>query len=123
VVFRNGLFRDLHGLFCIVKHTYQEMSGISIYESYCFFINTLYDLGWGPMRVLQGSCVRSYRDLVWVLQGSWVGPTGILDGSYRGSLAGSYRIICGLWILFSLNESVRMDCSEIYKNTNGKYPV
>ena len=38
VVFRNGLFRDLHGLFCIVKHTYQEMSGISIYESYCIFL-------------------------------------------------------------------------------------
>jgi hypothetical protein len=76
-------------------------------------------LCWGHTGVL---CV-SYRDL-------WRGPTEIFGGVLRRSLAGSYR---DLWrvlqdnlrmmCLFSLNESVRMDCSEIYKNTNRKYPV
>ena len=42
----------------IVKHTYQEMSGISIYESYSvFLINTLYDLVVG---VIQGFCGGGY---------------------------------------------------------------
>jgi hypothetical protein len=72
-VFGNKLFRDLRRLFCIVKHTYQEMSGISIYESYCIFLNTLYDLVWGL-----------YRGLVW-------GHTGIFGGVIQGSCVGSYR--------------------------------
>jgi hypothetical protein len=93
-VWGNGLFRDLQ------KYKWQL---------FCMILQGSYrDLTGILCIVIQGSCVGSYRDF-------WWGHTGILDGLYR--------IICGLWVLFSLNESVRMDCSEIYKNTNGNYSV
>jgi len=80
--------------FCIVKHTYQEMSGISIYESYC--ISYKYPV-WSWVGSYGDLVAESYRDIGGVLQGSWVGSYGDLwwgpMGIFGGVLQDNLRIV------------------------------